>query len=194
MDLQNFGFSIYLIQVAFGSIDIPAKLIAAIGMNYIGRRSTQALSVILAGLAILANIFVPNDLRTLRTSLAVLGKGCLASSFNCLYLYTGELFPTVIRQTGMGLGSTLARVGGIVAPMVRITGEYFPYLPPIIYGTATILSGIAAIFLPETRNVPLPDTIEDVESGRMPEQCIAKGQENVLLRKVSQETPQDDGL
>ncbi|XP_060107673.1 solute carrier family 22 member 6-A-like isoform X4 [Heteronotia binoei] len=194
MDLQNFGFSIYLIQVAFGSIDIPAKLIAAIGMNYIGRRTTQALSVILAGLAILANIFVPHDLWTLRTSLAVLGKGCLASSFNCLYLYTGELFPTVIRQTGMGLGSTLARVGGIVAPMVRITGEYFPYLPPIIYGTATILSGIAAVFLPETRNVPLPDTIEDVESGRMPEQRITKGQENVLLRKVSQEAPQDGGL
>ncbi|KAJ7307416.1 hypothetical protein JRQ81_009433 [Phrynocephalus forsythii] len=123
MDLQNFGFNIYLIQVAFGSIDIPAKLGSAVGMSYIGRRTTQASSVILAGLAILANIFVPPDLRTLRTSLAVLGKGCLASSFNCLYLYTGELYPTVIRQTGMGLGSTLARVGGIVAPMVRMTGS-----------------------------------------------------------------------
>lgn len=64
----------------------------------------------------------------------------------------------------MGLGSTLARVGGIVAPMVRMTGEYFPYLPPTIYGTAPILSGIAAIFLPETLNVPLPDTIEEIES------------------------------
>ncbi|XP_062820911.1 solute carrier family 22 member 6-A-like isoform X2 [Anolis carolinensis] len=97
MDLQNFGFSIYLIQVAFGSIDIPAKLGAAIGMSYVGRRTTQASSVILAGVAILANIFVPQDLQGLRTSLAVLGKGCLASSFNCLYLYTGELYPTVIR-------------------------------------------------------------------------------------------------
>uniref|UniRef100_A0A8D2J6G6 Major facilitator superfamily (MFS) profile domain-containing protein n=1 Tax=Varanus komodoensis TaxID=61221 RepID=A0A8D2J6G6_VARKO len=165
MDLQNFGFSIYLIQVAFGVIDIPAKLGAAIGMSYVGRRTTQASSVIVAGLAILANIFVPADLRALRTSLAVLGKGCLASSFNCLYLYTGELYPTVIRQTGMGMGSTLARVGGIVAPMIRMTGEYFPYLPPLIYGTAPILSGIAAIFLPETLHEPLPDTIEEVESG-----------------------------
>lgn len=64
----------------------------------------------------------------------------------------------------MGMGSTLARVGGIVAPMVRMSGEYFPYLPPLIYGVAPILSGIAAAFLPETLNVPLPDTIEDVES------------------------------
>ncbi|XP_063002347.1 solute carrier family 22 member 6-A-like [Elgaria multicarinata webbii] len=193
MDLQNFGFSIYLIQVAFGSIDIPAKLGAAIGMSYIGRRATQASSVILAGLAILANIFVPTDLRTLRTSLAVLGKGCLASSFNCLYLYTGELYPTVIRQTGMGIGSTLARVGGIVAPMVKMTGEYFPYLPPLIYGTAPILSGIAAIFLPETLNVPLPDTIEEVESGgRTVEPCLpVKGQDQILLEKVSQEASQE---
>lgn len=59
MDLQHFGFNIYLIQVAFGSIDIPAKLGSAIGMSFIGRRATQAASVILAGLAILANIFVP---------------------------------------------------------------------------------------------------------------------------------------
>lgn len=64
----------------------------------------------------------------------------------------------------MGLGSTMARVGGIVAPAIRVTGEYIPYLPPIIYGTAPIVSGIAAIFLPETLNLPLPDTIEEVES------------------------------
>ncbi|XP_020633135.3 solute carrier family 22 member 6-A isoform X1 [Pogona vitticeps] len=188
MDLQNFGFSIYLIQVAFGSIDIPAKLGSAVGMSYIGRRTTQASSVILAGLAILANTFVPQELRTLRTSLAVLGKGCLASSFNCLYLYTGELYPTVIRQTGMGLGSTLARVGGIVAPMVKMTGEYLPYLPPIIYGTAPILSGIAAIFLPETLNMPLPDTIEEVENRNSSERRLpTRGQERVLLQKMDQE-------
>lgn len=28
---------------------------------------------------------------------AVIGKGSLAASFNCAYIFTGELFPTVIR-------------------------------------------------------------------------------------------------
>lgn len=59
--------------------------------------------------------------------------------------------------------NTLARVGGIVAPLVRMTSEYLPSLPLIIYGAAPIVSGIATCFLPETRNVPLPDTIEDVK-------------------------------
>ncbi|XP_069501099.1 solute carrier family 22 member 6-A-like isoform X2 [Ambystoma mexicanum] len=98
MDLQNFGVNIYLIQVIFGAVDIPAKFISVLVMSYFGRRVTQAGSLILGGLAILANIFVPLELQTLRTSMAVLGKGCLSASFNCTFLYTGELYPTVISK------------------------------------------------------------------------------------------------
>lgn len=64
----------------------------------------------------------------------------------------------------MGFGNTLARIGGIVAPLVRMTGEYSASLPLVIYGAAPIVSGIAACFLTETLNMPLPDTIEDVEN------------------------------
>uniref|UniRef100_A0A8C0G2D5 Major facilitator superfamily (MFS) profile domain-containing protein n=1 Tax=Chelonoidis abingdonii TaxID=106734 RepID=A0A8C0G2D5_CHEAB len=172
MDLQNFGVSIYLIQVVYGAVDIPAKLIGFFMISFIGRRVTQASALILAGLAILANIFVPQgEALTLRTLLAVFGKGCLAASFNCAFLYTGELYPTVIRYTGMGFVNTLARVGGIVAPLVQMTSEYLPSLPLIIYGAAPIVSGITTCFLPETRNMPLPDTIEDVER----QVCAAHG-------------------
>ncbi|XP_016160395.1 PREDICTED: LOW QUALITY PROTEIN: solute carrier family 22 member 6-like [Ficedula albicollis] len=97
MDLQNFEFDIYVIQLIFGAVDIPAKLVSVLTITYVGRRFTQALALVLAGLAILANTLVPRDLRTLRTALAVFGKGCLAASFNCVFLYTGELYPTVIR-------------------------------------------------------------------------------------------------
>uniref|UniRef100_A0A8B9EMZ4 Uncharacterized protein n=1 Tax=Anser cygnoides TaxID=8845 RepID=A0A8B9EMZ4_ANSCY len=94
MDLQNFDFNIYVIQLIFGAVDFPAKLVSVITITFIGRRFTQSLALILAGLAILANILVPRELRTLRTAMAVFGKGCLAASFNCVFLYTGELYPT----------------------------------------------------------------------------------------------------
>ncbi|NXL54536.1 S226A protein, partial [Podilymbus podiceps] len=97
------------------------------------------------------------DLRTLRTALAVFGKGCLAASFNCVFLYTGELYPTIIRQTGMGLANTMARLGSITAPLVKMMGEVFPTLPFIIYGAAPVVSGLVAIFLPETRDKALPE-------------------------------------
>nr|XP_033811625.1 solute carrier family 22 member 6-A-like isoform X2 [Geotrypetes seraphini] len=96
MDLQGFGVNIYLIQVIFGAVDIPAKFASLLMMSYIGRRVTQAGFLILAGLAILINVFVPYELQVLRTVMAVIGKGCLSASFSCAYLYTGELYPTVI--------------------------------------------------------------------------------------------------
>ncbi|NXO89399.1 S226B protein, partial [Certhia brachydactyla] len=163
MDLQNFEFNIYVIQLIFGAVDIPAKLVSILTITYVGRRLTQAGALILAGLAILANTLVPQDLRTLRTALAVFGKGCLAASFNCVFLYTGELYPTVIRQTGMGLANTMSRLGSIMAPLVKMAGELFPALPFLIYGAAPVVSGLVAAFLPETRNMALPETVEEVE-------------------------------
>ncbi|CAI5798004.1 solute carrier family 22 member 6-A-like [Podarcis lilfordi] len=192
MDLQHFGINIYLIQLVFGAVDFPAKFISVLTISYIGRRFTQAATLVLAGLTILANIFVPQDMPTTRASLAVFGKGCLAAAFNCIYLYTGELYPTVLRQTGMGLGNTLSRLGGISAPLVKISGEYLPYLPHLIYGTAPVVSGIAAIFLPETRNASLPETIEQVEN-RSQGQKDPKQQQQMeaLLNATKPETTKD---
>ncbi|NXK00743.1 S226B protein, partial [Corythaixoides concolor] len=163
MDLQGFGVDIYLSQLVFGAVDIPAKLASVVAISCVGRRVAQGGSLALAGICILANIIVPTELQLLRMTFAVIGKGSLAASFNCAYIFSGELFPTVIRQTGMGLGGTMARVGSMVAPLVRMTADVTPVLPLIIYGVAPIISAIATRFLPETRNVPLPETVEDVE-------------------------------
>ncbi|NXA29310.1 S226A protein, partial [Ibidorhyncha struthersii] len=156
MDLQNFGVSIYLIQVIFGAVDFPAKVVVTISVSYIGRRVSLMVALFLAGLVIIANIFVSTELQTVRTALAVIGKGCLSASFNCVFLYTTELYPTPI--------STMARVGGIVAPLVKMMDEYYPFLPPAVYGVAPVVAAVVASFLPETLNTPLPDTIEEVES------------------------------
>uniref|UniRef100_A0A8C6PLK5 Solute carrier family 22 member 6 n=1 Tax=Nothobranchius furzeri TaxID=105023 RepID=A0A8C6PLK5_NOTFU len=164
MDLQKFGVDIYLIQVIFGAVDIPAKVVITVCMSYVGRRPSQSGALVIAGITILINILVPYDKQTIRTCLAVVGKGCLAASFNCCYLYSGELYPTILRQNGMGWVSMMARVGAMVAPMVLLTGDHVPWLPGLIYGGAPILSGIAAIFLPETLGMHLPDTVQDLQS------------------------------
>uniref|UniRef100_A0A673BUG2 Solute carrier family 22 member 6 n=1 Tax=Sphaeramia orbicularis TaxID=375764 RepID=A0A673BUG2_9TELE len=162
MDLQKFGVSIYVMQLIFGAVDIPAKLLALGMLSFLGRRITQATCLFLSAVIIFANIFVPTEMQTLRTTLACLGKASTSSSFTTVYLYTGELYPTVIRQTGMGFVSTMARVGSMAAPAVLILDEVLPALPSVVYGGAAVLASGFACFLPETLNVPLPDTIEDL--------------------------------
>ncbi|XP_002925398.1 solute carrier family 22 member 8 [Ailuropoda melanoleuca] len=164
MSVEDFGVNLYTLQLIFGGVDIPAKFIAVLSINHLGRHITQASTLLLAGGSILALIFVPPDLPTLRTVLAVFGKACLSSSFSCLFLYTTELYPTVIRQTGMGISNLWTRVGSMMAPLVKITGELQPFIPSAIFGTVTLLGGSVAYFLPETLNQPLPETIEDIET------------------------------
>ncbi|KAJ6656921.1 hypothetical protein lerEdw1_002922 [Lerista edwardsae] len=116
-----------------------------------------------------------------RLAFVVLGKGCLAASSMCLYLYGGELFPTVVRQTGTSFTTVMARLGGIVAPVLLMSRDYQPFLPTVIFGVTPIISGVAACFLPEMLNVPLMDTVEQVEAraswkskailGEVPENC-----------------------
>ncbi|XP_033834187.1 solute carrier family 22 member 6 [Periophthalmus magnuspinnatus] len=189
LDLQKFGVDMYLIQVIFGCADIPAKLVITITMSRLGRRLSQAGALISAGICILVNLLVPYDQAIVRTSLAVVGKGCLAASFTCCYLYAGELYPTIIRQNGMGLVGMMARVGAMVAPMVLLGGDYISWLPGLIYGGAPILTGAVAMFLPETLGCSLPDTIQDVEDrgkGGKPKKSkdVAAVQDN-LLKQVT---------
>uniref|UniRef100_A0A4W3GJA4 Uncharacterized protein n=1 Tax=Callorhinchus milii TaxID=7868 RepID=A0A4W3GJA4_CALMI len=60
--------------------------------------------------------------------------------------------------------ATMARVGGLVAPLARLTGERYPLVPGLLYGAVPVLAGILATLLPETRGLALPDTIPDIES------------------------------
>ncbi|KAK5858078.1 hypothetical protein PBY51_002249 [Eleginops maclovinus] len=199
MDLQKFGVSIYQIQLIFGAVDFPAKLMALGMLSYLGRRVSQATCLFVSALIIFANILVPADMQTVRTTLACLGKGFTSASFTTVYLYTGELYPTVLRQTGMGFVSTMARVGSMAAPAVLILDEVLPALPSVVYGGAAVLAGVFACFLPETLNKSLPDTIEDVEENGSetnpaplrPEEAVAL-KEGVALKELKE--PEGSGL
>lgn len=51
--------SIYLMQIIFGAVDIPAKLFALGILSYLGRRVSQAVCLFFSAAIIFANIFVP---------------------------------------------------------------------------------------------------------------------------------------
>ncbi|XP_032007749.1 solute carrier family 22 member 11 isoform X1 [Hylobates moloch] len=164
-DLQSLGRDIFLLQALFGAVDFLGRATTALLLSFLGRRTIQAGSQAMAGLAILANMLVPQDLQTLRVVFAVLGKGCFGISLTCFTIYKAELFPTPVRMTADGILHTVGRLGAMMGPLILMSRQALPLLPPLLYGVISIASSLVVLFfLPETQGLPLPDTIQDLES------------------------------
>ncbi|XP_069874109.1 solute carrier family 22 member 12-like [Dipodomys merriami] len=163
LDLQSLGSNMFLLQVLIGAMDFLSKIFTLLLMNYLGRRSIQASSLVLAGLCVLANTQVPQEMGALRSALALLGLGSLGSTFACISIFSGELFPTVLRMRAVGLCQMEARMGAFLGPLTRMLSTHSPSIPLFIYGSVTVLGGLATLLLPETKNLPLPDTMQDVQ-------------------------------
>ncbi|NXG63046.1 S22AD protein, partial [Hemiprocne comata] len=91
------------------------------------------------------------------TILAIIGKFTSTAAFSTSYVYTAELFPTVLRQTGVGLSSMSARVSGIMAPLILLLGQYHRAIPMAIFGSVPVVAGLLCFLLPETRGTELVD-------------------------------------
>lgn len=53
----------------------------------------------------------------------MLGKFGITSAFAMLYVFTAELYPTLVRNMAVGVGSMASRVGSIIAPYFVYLGE-----------------------------------------------------------------------
>lgn len=69
------------------------------------------------------------DLTGVIVTLAMIGKAAITCSYAMVYLYSSEIYPTVMRSTGVGAGTCFARIGGVVAPLVEeLVTNYIPLL------------------------------------------------------------------
>lgn len=57
-------------------------------------------------------------MQPITVTLAMLGKIGIAAAFAVIYVWSAEIFPTVVRNAGMGSSSAFARVGGMVSPYI----------------------------------------------------------------------------
>uniref|UniRef100_A0A4W5N9E9 Si:dkey-119m7.8 n=1 Tax=Hucho hucho TaxID=62062 RepID=A0A4W5N9E9_9TELE len=93
----------------------------------------------------------------------MVGKFGITASLSIVYVYSAEVFPTVIRQSGIGMGSMCARAGGVLAPIIYLLRGVSKNAPMVLFGLCTLLGATLTLLLPETAHQPLADTIEDVE-------------------------------
>jgi len=156
----SIGTDIYTGTALSGAVEIPAVLLTYYAIESYGRRLALASFMMLSGLSCLAiQVFRGSFLSSLATTLALGGKMCIAASFKVAYILSGEVFATSIRNSAMGLVSGLARAGAILSPFIVMAGETVPGVQFLVFGILGISGGVLSLWLPETKDRPLPETV-----------------------------------
>ncbi|XP_076077761.1 organic cation transporter protein-like [Mytilus galloprovincialis] len=170
MNSGNIGGNLYLnfFMSSFAELIGFAGCLAA--LHKIGRRPAFAISVLISGAACLLTIFpvlyASTEYQWTAMVLSTLGKVNVSAAFAVMFLYSGEIFPTVIRNSALGIAAFFARVGGMIAPYIIDIAAYIEHdigkaTPLLIFGVTAVVAGIFALKLPETKGVALPETLED---------------------------------
>lgn len=143
-------------------VEIPSYITVVILLDKLGRRSITSFLMLLGGICCIVAVHMVKG-ETLTTTVVMMGKLFIAGSFAVIYNYSAELFPTVVRNSAMGLGSMCARLSGALTPLIALLDSFDPRVPAIIFGVVSIVSGLWTLFLPETMNQPMPESLEDGE-------------------------------
>ncbi|XP_060656408.1 organic cation transporter protein [Drosophila nasuta] len=142
-------------------IEIPGYSLAWLCLRKLGRRLALSGSLLLCAVTCAASGYLTSGQNWLIITLFLIGKLGITSSFAVIYTYTAEMMPTVIRSGGVGVMSTFARFGAMLAPFVPLLGTYYEPLPMLLFGGTSMLAGLLSLLLPETFHKKLPDTVAD---------------------------------
>uniref|UniRef100_A0A8C8WGH5 Solute carrier family 22 member 4 n=1 Tax=Panthera leo TaxID=9689 RepID=A0A8C8WGH5_PANLE len=163
LNAPNLHGDAYLNCFLSALIEVPAYITAWLLLQTLPRRYIIAGVLFLGGGVLLLIQLVPEDYNFLSIGLAMLGKFGITSAFSMLYVFTAELYPTLVRNMAVGVTSMASRVGSIIAPYFVYLGAYNRVLPYILMGSLTVLIGIITLFLPESFGVTLPETLEQMQ-------------------------------
>ncbi|XP_061602745.1 solute carrier family 22 member 2-like [Cololabis saira] len=172
MRLGILGGNVYIDFLISGLVEFPAAFLILFTIERIGRRLPFASANFVAGASCFITACIPESMFWFKTVVACIGRLGITMAFEMVVFVNTELYPTFVRNLGVSVCSTLCDVGGIVAPFLlyRLAIIWLE-LPLIIFGSLAFVAGGLVLLLPETRGVPLPDTIDDIE---FPERAKAK--------------------
>lgn len=147
---------------ASAGVTIVGTLASIPLMRVVGRKTIVIVFNFICALCLVILALVPQG-----TASVVLDCVGVVSSFivfTVVYLYSTELFPTVVRNAAVGVSSMSARVGSMIAPFVIDLQGIAVWLPPLVFAILPTIACVISFMLPETKGCELMTTIDEGEN------------------------------
>lgn len=161
--------NMYLTIGIIGLISIPGGIIGAIIVKKLGRKVSIAAANYLTAVCIFSIIFIPQGVYYQDWPIILLAAGGifgLTISSPALHLFTGELYPTIMRNAALGLNIMLTKLGAMIAPLLIGLSSISPIIPMASFAALSLVEAILVHPLPETIDTILPETVGDIEDDK----------------------------
>ncbi|XP_042491234.1 organic cation/carnitine transporter 7-like [Macadamia integrifolia] len=140
--------------------EFPGVLLSAVTVDRIGRKASMSLMFFISCIFLLPLMF--HQPEALTTSLLFGARICITGTFTIIYIYAPEVYPTSVRSTGFGVASSVARIGGMICPLVAVglVDGCHQTAAIVLFLIVMFVSGVCCMLFPfETKGCELSDTV-----------------------------------
>lgn len=144
--------------------EFPGLLVSAAIVDKLGRKGSMASMFFFCCLFLLPLAF--NQSQGLVTPLLFGARICITASFTIMYIYAPEIYPTSVRTTGVGVASSMGRIGGMLCPLVAVSLTHGCHRTAaiLLFETIIFAAGVSVMLFPfETKGRELNDNVSDLD-------------------------------
>jgi len=162
LNVRNMKMNPYMSTALNALTEIPAIGVGTILLPRTDRRILVSISSITCGLCCIVCILPAED-SWMQMAVEAMGFSAVCIAFDVLYIFCLELFPTNVRSAAVATMRQAIMAGAAIAPAIVVMGRVHLWVSFMAFGGFAVLSGLLALLLPETRNCPLYETLEEQE-------------------------------
>ncbi|KAG5619482.1 hypothetical protein H5410_019306 [Solanum commersonii] len=98
--------------------EFPGLILFAATIDKLGRKFSMSIMFFLCCMFCIPLVY--HQPQGLTTCLLFGARTCIAATFTIVYIYASEIYPMSVRTTGVGIVSSVGRIGGIICPLVAV--------------------------------------------------------------------------
>ncbi|XP_064470290.1 solute carrier family 22 member 21-like [Ornithodoros turicata] len=148
-------------RVSYG----PLAVVTYVSMNWAGRKTTFAIALIfLGGSCTVLTVTDQAYTVLMDNALLLIARGSAFMAIVVQFVYTAELFPTIVRSIGVCGVYTCGQLGATAAALTASHVLTSPKVEFVLVGALVLLTEVVLLRLPETQSMHLANTIRDVNT------------------------------